>query len=127
MQRLFRTASLAACAALLAACAATAIVPREVTLIGAERMGKLVDVGPVQMSDSATGTRRAMVALHNRSKSRLMVEGRARFSGDGGQPAEAPGAWQQLFIEPESDGTLQFLSLSAAARQVNIELREGNR
>ncbi len=127
MHRLVRSASLAACAALLAACASTVPVPPEVTLIGADRLAKLVDVAAPQMSDTATGTRRAMLSVHNRTKARLMVEGRARFSGDGGQPNEAPGAWQQLFIEPESNGALQFLSLSAAARQVHIELREGNR
>lgn len=122
MQRtLIRTTTLAICAAVLTACATAPVVPREVTLIGAERMNTLVEVSAPQMSDTATGTRRAVLPVHNRTKARLMVEGRARFSD------ETPGAWQPLFIEPQSDGSLQFLSLSGAAREVHVELREGNR
>lgn len=124
---LLRTTTLALCAAVLAACATAPLLPREVTLINAERMHTLVEVSAPQMSDTATGTRRAVLPVHNRTKARLMVEGRARFGGAAGQPDEAPGAWQNLFIEPQSDGSLQFLSLSGAAREVHIELREGNR
>lgn len=121
MHRLLRPTYLAACAALLAACASPVAVPPEVTLINAARMNQLIEVAPPRMSDTETGTRRAQLALHNRTTARVMIEGRARFGN------EAPGGWQQAFLEPQSDASLQFLSLSSAGREVHIELREGNR
>jgi hypothetical protein len=116
----------AACLFTLAGCA-TAPVPAGVSLVNANRMAELVEAGPPQLSPTETGTLRASMSLRNRTKGRLMIEGRAVFTGDKGQPVEAPSGWQQVFIETDSVGTLQFLSMSSAARQVTIELREGNR
>lgn len=123
--RLLQRLTLAASLAALAGCA-TAPVPG-VTYIGAPRVTQLIESNAPQMAATETGTLKAWITIRNRSKTKLMVEGRASFTGDKGQPIEAPTGWQSVFIEGESSASLQFLSMSTAARQVNIELREGNR
>lgn len=124
--RLLQILTLAASLVALAGCA-TAPAPSGITYIGAPRMTQLIEASTPQMAATETGTLRTWVTIRNRSKTKLMVEGRASFTGDKGQPIEAPTGWQSVFIEGESSAGLQFLSMSAAARQVNIELREGNR
>lgn len=101
--------------------------PAGVTIIDAQRVSQLLEVGTPQLSATETGTLRALVSVRSLAKGRMMVEGRARFLGENGQTLEAPTSWQAVFIEGESSGTLQFLSMSAAARQVTVEIREGNR
>lgn len=101
--------------------------PAGVTLIDAPRVSQLLEVSTPHLSATETGTLRAQVSVRSLAKGRMMVEGRARFLGENGQALEAPTGWQAVFIEGESAGTLQFLSMSTAARQVTVEIREGNR
>ena len=101
--------------------------PAGVTLIDAPRMSQLVEVSAPQLSATETGTLKALVSIRSLAKGRMMVEGRARFLGENGQALEAPTGWQAVFIEGESAGTLQFLSMRAAVRQVTVEIREGKR
>lgn len=123
--RLLKRLSLAASLAVLAGCA-TAPVPG-ITYIGAPRVTQLIESSAPQMAATETGTLKTWITIRNRSKTKVMVEGRASFTGDKGQAIEAPTGWQSVFIEAESSASLQFLSMSTGARQVNIELREGNR
>lgn len=127
MKQFLQSSAAVAAAITLAACATTASTPQGVTLIDAERLSRLISVTQPQVAPTETGTSRSWLGLRNLGKARLMIEGRATFGGAGGQPVEAASAWQRVTIEPESSGTLQFLSMSTAARQVTIELREGNR
>lgn len=111
----------------LTACTAVQTIPQGVILIGSERLSTLIEASAPQSAATETGTMRTVLSVRNHSKLHLMIEGRAVFAGERGEPVESPGAWQRLFIEGESSGTLQFLSMSSAARRATIELREGNR
>lgn len=121
-----RVLAAAACLSALAGCI-TAPPPPGVTYVHASTLSGLVEAGAPQLTPTDTGTLRAVLPLKNLAKGRLMIEGRATFVGDRGQTVEAPSGWQHVFIEPDSAAVLQFQSMASAARQVTIELREGNR
>lgn len=106
----------------LAACAGPVAAPPNVTLINAARLQTLIEAEPMQTSPTEAGTLRATLAVRNRSKAKLMIEGRAIFEGARGQ--ENPSGWQHVFIERDSQAMLQFSSLGTDARSARIELRE---
>ncbi|GAB3459030.1 hypothetical protein GCM10027321_15810 [Massilia terrae] len=108
--------------ACLAACAGPAPMPAGVTMINPVRLQSLIEAEPMQTSPTGTGTLRATLAVRNRSKAKLMIEGRAIFEGARGQ--ENPTGWQHVFIERDSQAMLQFSSLGTDARSARIELRE---
>lgn len=115
----------AALIAVLAGCATSAPPLSSIVLINADHLAKMIEVKPLQTQTTETGTLRVWFDVKNLTKTRMMVEGRASFVGAGGQPVESPTAWQRLFIESESSGAVQFLSMVTTARQIKIELREG--
>lgn len=114
----------AGAALLLAGCASAPSLPHGVSLIDAERLSKLLQVQEPAVSRTPTGTLRVSVPVHNISPGRLVVEGRATFRGAG---TEAPTGWRRVFINKESQETLEFSSLSRQATDFQVELREGNR
>lgn len=124
-----RNCLLAAATAILVGCASAPApkAPAGITIIGSEAFASSIEVDPIRTELTETGTTRAWVGVRNRSKAKIMIEGRSNFTGSGGRPVESAGAWQALFIEPGAHGTVQFLSMSSAANNVAIDIREGNR
>lgn len=106
---------------------ASSSAPKDVTYIESKQMTKLIEVGEPQSVRTETGTLKGWIIVKNRSKRKIMVEGRATFLGASDEPIEAPTGWIPLFVEVESEGTLQFLSMTTAAKKVKIDLREGNK
>lgn len=118
----------ATAAVLLAGCAAPPAsypLPRGVTLIDAERLSRLVHVQEPTVVRTRTGTLQVSVPVRNMSPGRLVVEGRASFTGAAGR--ESPSGWRRVFIQKDSAETLEFSSLGTQAADFHVELREGNR
>lgn len=114
--------------ATMSACASVKVTaPSGVTYINSEQMIKLIVADTPQSAFTETGTMGTSISIKNLSNKRVMIEGRATFIGESGALIESPSGWYPTFIEGGSSGSLQFLSISTAAKQVSIELREGNR
>ena len=112
----------------LCACASVKVgAPSGITYINSDHMVKLIAADTPLSSYTETGTMGTSVVIKNLSNKRVMIEGRATFTGENGALIESPTGWYSTFIEGGSNGSLQFLSISNAAKQVNIELREGSK
>ena len=115
-----------AMSALLAGCAdPPPALPHGVSLIDAQRLGKLVKVDDPASGRTDTGTMRVAVPVRNISGARLVLEGRATFRGAAG--SESASGWKRVFINKDSLETLEFTSLGERANDYQVELREGNR
>jgi len=110
--------------AVLAGCA-TPPLPHGIRLIDAERLQKRIQVEQPRTSRSDTGTLRVAVSVVNKADGRLVIEGRAIFTGAAG--GEAPSGWKRVFINKDSSETLEFLSLGDKANDYVVELREAQR
>jgi uncharacterized protein YcfL len=111
--------------AVLAGCATPPPLPHGIRLIDAERLQKRIKVEQPQTSRSDTGTLRVTVPVANKAEGRIVIEGRAIFSGSAG--AEAASGWKRVFINKDSSEMLEFLSLSDKANDYLVELREAQR
>lgn len=111
---------------LLLGCASSS-APKDVNYIESKQMSELIEAENPQSVRTETGTLKGWIVIKNRSKKKIMVEGRATFLGASDEPIEAPTGWIPLFVEVESEGTLKFLSMTTAAKKVKIDLREGNK
>ena len=98
-----------------------------VVYIGGRALSKRVSVENIGGASTETGTRAVWANLRNRTKNRLMVEARAVFVGKDNRPVESGGAWQPIFIEPNTSASFRQFSMSSSAERVAIEIREGNR
>lgn len=111
---------------LLGACRTTDSAVPGVVFIGGKALSKQISVENVSGAQTESGTRKVWAGIHNRTKNRLMVEVRAVFLGDKGEPIESEGAWRQIFIEPGTTASFDAYSKSSVVKKVTIEIREGN-
>lgn len=111
--------------AVLAACATQPPLPHGIRLIDAEHLQKRIQVLEPRTSRSDTGTIRVAVPVVNKAEGRIVIEGRAIFTGSAG--SEAPSGWKRVFINKDSSEMLEFLSLSDKAGDYMVELRETQR
>lgn len=118
-----------ALALLVAACQTIKAPPMpSVKLINEDRVKSLVAVANIGSArlETGMGTLRVWASLKNLTKQKLVVEARAVFLKDKGQPDDVSG-WRQVFLEPETTALFETTSISSNASGMTIEIREGNR
>lgn len=109
---------------LLVAC--SSLPSATVIMVNEKTLKDKIEVNNVTSKRSETGMLRVWGEIKNRTDKNLMIEVRAAFRGDKGQPIEKAGGWTRVFVRPDSQADFELLSTVENAQEFVLEVQEGN-